>query len=310
MKRRNGVGLWAFFISWIVVLGCNFTAQNGSVPTQESTVIVSTEIIEPSPTTLAATITSEPPLPTNTLPVITPSSTATTAPPVPTATSGPICTVLQDLNLRSGPGTAYRPPIRALPAQTVLVPLGFNPTGVPGGPWVQVEDKANNLIGWVSAGNQFVNCNIDLTTLPSVAVAPPAPPPPPTSDNSTPDGTFPESFVWEADFDSQFFVRFYVHDTINGDSDDGDGITEVNFQVLDDTGKLVYERTERQAGYCIFGGGEPNCNPWVLEDFVYKWSAGGEAVKEGEYKLLIVVVADSAEQGNWNYDVTIDLPDN
>src|SRR5512145_1704500 len=38
----------------------------------------------------------------------------------PTATSpGPSCTVLQDLNLRSGPGTAYRPPIRVLPANTV-----------------------------------------------------------------------------------------------------------------------------------------------------------------------------------------------
>ena len=216
---------------------------------------------------------------------------------------------MQDLNLRSGPGTAYRPPIRALPAQTTLVPLGYNPVGVPGGAWAQVEDKTNSLIGWVSAGNQYISCNIDLTTLPEVAVAPPAPPPPPITDNSTPDGAFPESFVWEADFNSQYFVRFLVHDTINGGSEDGEGITEVNFQVLDDTGKLVYERTERQAGFCIFGGGEPNCNPWVLEDFIYKWNTGGEAVKDGEYKLLIVVVAENGTQGNWNYDVTIDLPE-
>ena len=32
----------------------------------------------------------------------------------------PQCSVLQDLNLRFGPGTAYRPPIRALPANSVV----------------------------------------------------------------------------------------------------------------------------------------------------------------------------------------------
>jgi hypothetical protein len=186
--------------------------------------------------------------------------------------------------------------------------LGYNPSGVSGGAWVQVQDKSSNQIGWVSAGSQFVSCNIDLATLPSVAVAPPPPPPPPQSNNSTPDGTFPESFVWEADFNSQYFVRFRVYDTSNGGSKDGEGIKEVNFHVLDGSGKSVYQRTERQAGFCIFGGGEPTCNPWVLEDFIYKWNAGGEAVKEGDYKLLIVVVAENETQGNWNYDVTIDLP--
>src|SRR4026209_112586 len=32
--------------------------------------------------------------------------------------SGPSCTVLQDLNLRFGPGTAYRPPVKVLPANS------------------------------------------------------------------------------------------------------------------------------------------------------------------------------------------------
>lgn len=292
----------------IIVMGCNFTAQTTPQATQVVTETDAPPEVELSPTALIPTSTTASPLPTSTQPVAETIPPSATTLPEATATSGPVCTVLQDLNLRTGPGTAYRPPIRALPAQTSVIPLGYNPTGIPGGPWVQVEDQANDLIGWVSAGDQYVSCNIDLTSLPSVAVAPPAPPPPPNTDNSTPDGTFPESFVWEADFDSQYFVRFLVHDTINGETKDGEGITEVNFQVLDESGNLVYERTERQAGFCIFGGGEPNCNPWILEDFVYMWEEGGEPVKEGDYKLLIVVIAESGNQGNWNYDVSVNLP--
>lgn len=307
MRGNNRFG-YLILIVCITIMGCNFTAQTTPVATQVVTETEAPPEVDLTPTALIPTSTTAAPLSTSTQTVAETIPPTVTTSPEATAASGPVCTVLQDLNLRSGPGTAYRPPIRALPAQTTLIPLGYNPTGVPGGPWVQVEDQANNLIGWVSAGEQFVSCNIDLTSLPSVAVAPPAPPPPPNSENSTPDGTFPESFVWEADFDSQYFVRFLVHDTISGGTKDGEGITEVNFQVLDDAGNLVYQRTERQAGYCIFGGGEPDCNPWVLEDFVYKWEQGGDPVKEGDYKLLIVVIAESGDQGNWNYDVSINLP--
>ncbi len=134
--------------------------------------------------------TGSPPPPTQTptqsqaataLPAATSPPQATTAPPTnaPTETPEAECNVLQSLNLRSGPGIAYNPPLRALPEGTRLRPIGFNPVGIPGGPWAQVEDPANNQIGWVSAGTQFISCNIDLTTLPSVAVAPPPPPPPP-----------------------------------------------------------------------------------------------------------------------------------
>src|SRR6266511_5331785 len=82
-----------------------------------------------------------------------------------TAGSEPSCTVLQDLNLRSGPGTAYRPPIRVLPANSVVTPLGFAPQGIPGGSWAYVQDPATQDKGWVSAGSQFISCNVDLSTL-------------------------------------------------------------------------------------------------------------------------------------------------
>jgi hypothetical protein len=295
----------------IVLMGCNLTsgalpATDQNVPTatlgvtetqlaQTQTQDTQTQIVDSPTQTPQPTTASELPPSTETL-------------PPPTATSGPFCTILQDLNMRSGPGTAYRPPIRSLPAQTIIEPLGYNPVGVPGGPWLQANDRSNNQIGWVSAGSQYVSCNIDLTSLPSVAVAPPAPPPPPSTNNSTPDGTFPPTFVWEADFNKEYFVRFRVYDTSAGGTKDGDGIISVAFQVLDENGNEVYQRTERQAGFCIFGGGEPSCNPWTIENFSYVWKPGGEAVKEGNYKLLIVVSAASGEQGNWNYDFKIKLP--
>src|SRR5215211_7917503 len=67
----------------------------------------------------------------------------TTEPPTLAPNTGPHCTVLQDLNLRSGPGRAYNPPITALPANTALIPLAYQPVGIPGGSWVQVQNPAN-----------------------------------------------------------------------------------------------------------------------------------------------------------------------
>lgn len=112
-----------------------------------------------------------------------PSSTETSVPPAAitsvrvTATTSASCTVLQDLNLRNGPGKAYDPPIGILVAGTKFVPIGFEPQGIPGGPWVQaqVEVSISSKIGWVSAGSQFVTCNLELATLPAVEVPPPPP---------------------------------------------------------------------------------------------------------------------------------------
>lgn len=296
---------------FIFLIGCDLV--NGSVTqtlqVENPTVLEATQVqissIQTSlpPILISETVMAEPVLMDT--PVL-PTSAAIL--PNLTATSSPSCTVLQALNMRPGPGTAYRPPIRSLSPQTILEPLGYEPQGIPGGPWLQAYDRVSNQIGWVSAGSQFIACNIDFTTLPAAAVAPPAPPAPPSTTNSTPDGTFPPNFVWEADFDKGYFVRFKVFDTIANGTKDGDGIQSVSFQVLDADGKEVYQRTERRAGYCIFGGGEPSCNPWLMEDYTFVWKEGGEPIKEGNYKLLIVVSAASGEQGNWNYDVEVKLP--
>jgi len=228
--------------------------------------------------------------------------------PVQTEVQGPLCTVLTELNLRSGPGTAYRPPVRALPVGTELTPVGFNPQGVPGGPWVHVRDEARNETGWVSAGEQFVSCNIDLTQLPAVAVAPPPPPPAPEVTDSPPEGSFPEQWSWELDFSKDYFLRMRVFDTTQGEQVDGNGIAEVKFSVFDSENNLIYQHTEQTAGYCIFGGGEPDCNPWTIEDLTYKWGPGGPAVQSGDYLVNVEVAgADGSTFGNWRVNFTLEF---
>ncbi|HSB02248.1 MAG TPA: SH3 domain-containing protein, partial [Anaerolineales bacterium] len=86
--------------------------------------------------------------------IVQPTFTAEVGQETTIASPGPSCTVLQDLNLRSGPGTAYRPPIRVLHANDVVTPLGFAPQGIPGGSWAYVQDAATQDKGWVSAGAQ------------------------------------------------------------------------------------------------------------------------------------------------------------
>ena len=77
---------------------------------------------------------------------------------------------------------------------------------------------------------------------------------------------------------------------------------------LHDVLDFLSSRTEINPGYCIFAGGEPDCNPWIFENEQNKWSAGGNPVEEGNYQLTIVVTADDDTVGKWFIDINIDLP--
>src|ERR1051325_6902465 len=96
----------------MIVMACG--SFELSTPTEPPTESPATQEIQTVPTDTA----TEPPIATN---QATEVATA--------ANAGPTCTVLQDLNLRSGPGTAYRPPLRKLLANSVITPLGFVPQG-------------------------------------------------------------------------------------------------------------------------------------------------------------------------------------
>ena len=272
-------------------------------------------------TSSAGTEEPRPPDATQTLPNLEPTTTATpseqvtqepaTVPPA-TAPTGPRCTVLQDLNLRSGPGTAYNPPITALPANTELIPLAYNPVGYPGGSWAQVQVPASQKEGWVSAGAAYISCNIDLTTLSSVTVSPPQPKRP-SAQSSTPEGSCGEGGVFDEQhlhvydcgvvFLDGFPIQFQVFKDGQEIGSDG-GVQNVVFRV-ERNGNTIYSITEEVGAYCIFGGNGP-CNSWVMEDYVYKWEPGGAIIEAGEYIVNIdAAVDDPSIVLHWDAIVTI-----
>lgn len=279
-----------------------------------SAIACSLQLQPPTPVVITVVV----PAATTTALQAQPSPTST--PLGPTATAGPSCKVQQGVNLRSGPGTAYDPPITSLKTDTELIPTGYNPEGVPGGAWVQVEVKGQNQKGWVSAGSQFVSCNIELASLPPVAVAPPPKPPRPVVSAGAPDGNNIELFRASFDFNPDYFLHMYVFYSEDPNEKfktkkDGRDIDSVEFIVTSANGDVTYfDRTENNPGYCIFGGGDPDCSPWIVEGGQYKWSAGGEPVKAGKYGLTINVTASNGEVGTWIWNnnshnpITIDVP--
>jgi hypothetical protein len=245
-----------------------------------------------------------PPEPIDTQEIQTESADTQTAPSTPTvevineaipAGAAPSCTVLiQGLNLRSGPGTAYRPAIRQLSANSTVTPLGFAPQGLVGGSWAYVQDLASQDKGWVSAGPQFISCNVDLASLPSVAFGAPQPYFPSTSQVSPGPGTCGKGgIIMESTgdvydcavvFSDDMLIQFII--LKNGQEiGENDGVQDVSFSVTKDD-EPVYVIVEEIAAYCIFGGNGA-CNPWVVEDNVYKWESGGIVVEEGQYKVNI-----------------------
>ena len=233
-----------------------------------------------------------------------------------TAGAQPSCTVLQDLNLRSGPGTAYRPAIRVLPPNSTLTPLGFAPQGLVGGSWAYVKDRAAQDEGWVSAGSQFISCDVDLSTLPSVTFGTPQAYVPTTSQVSPGPGTCGKGGVvsdnavdvydCSVEFSDGFPTRFII--LKNGqEAGRADGVQNVFF-LVDQNGTEIYSRTENDAAYCVFGGNDP-CVSWVFEDYVYKWETGGVALETGTYTLNIIPTLDDPSVNLfWKADITVTVP--
>ncbi|MBI4926252.1 MAG: hypothetical protein HY835_00695 [Anaerolineae bacterium] len=296
MKVRSLVWM---ALAALLVVGC-VPGQPEEQPTQ--TPFVVTVVVEPT------TAPSDTPAPSPTVadsPTPGPSAT-----PQPSPTTGPQCVVQQGLNFRSGPGTAFNPPLGTLQKDAVVIPQGFNPSGFPGGTWVQVSDPSSGKVGWVSAGAEFVKCNVDVNSLPRVDVAAPPRPKPPALSNSQPDGT-PLNLDGSVITSPDFLIRMAVKEI--GTTKDGDGVKRVFFTVLDENGNEVYSRTENNAGYCIFGGGEPDCNPWPLYNYAIAWSENGPVVKDGTYAVRILVEPVSANGdeslfANWDFTITLDFP--
>lgn len=90
---------------------------------------------------------------------------------------------------------------------------------------------------------------------------------------------------------------------------DGDGIANVDLIVLDPDGNEVYRRRESTAGYCAFGGGEPNCTVYVFADHDNAWP-NGEPIRDGEnYRLRAEVHAKDGSSTAAGWDVQLQLGD-
>lgn len=253
-------------------------------------------------------------------------STSTDSPTLPATgvtqetaipSSAPNCTVLQGLNLRPGPGTAYTPKIRVLPANSIVTPLGYAPKGIPGGSWAYVQDSASLDKGWVSAGPQYISCDIEVSNLPLMAFGTPLPPAlPNTSQASAGPGTCGKGGVTSdngvdiydctVEFSNDWLIQFKI--IKNGvEIGETDGVQNVNFSVTQNE-NLVYTHTENNAPYCIFGGNAA-CNFWVLEDYFYRWETGGPPVTSGVYKISIAPTLDDFSVNLfWSAEITITLP--
>ncbi|CAG0975470.1 hypothetical protein ANAEL_01421 [Anaerolineales bacterium] len=291
-------------IRWLVVslivifsLSCNLGITAAPTEVNQSPTDNQPMQGQPSPT-------AETPLEATTIiPVLTDT-------PQPTATTGPQCTTLQDLNLRKGPGQAYSDPIDTLPQNTVLVPLAYNPQGVPTGSWVMIQNSSNGQKGWVNAASQYVSCNIDLTNLAPLAVEPPPAPTPPRASSSVIDGTcgIGNGTFYDCEVKARNNGIIQVRLQLNGKNAGKDeGIKNVNFVVFADDGSEVFNTVEENAPYCIFGDSGGECNSWVIEDYVYKWRSGGNPVKEGHYIVNIFINTDDPSNDMFwkaDYDVT------
>jgi hypothetical protein len=155
-------------------------------------------------------------------------------------------------------------------------------------------------------------------TLPPTSAAVPAASVPPRISNDIPSGVFPENHVVaNLIVDNNFLFRFEVYDT-NVDNVDGAGIVSVKFVINGEGGKL-YTSTEMTPGYCIFRGGEPTCNPWVIEDGRYRWGSGGPELISGDYSAAIYVTpVDLSEAAplddpeapvwGWFFNFHVELP--
>lgn len=269
--------------------------------------------------------------------VVTPTAAppgATAAPPTATvepAAGAPTCTVISGVNLRSGPGTAYEPPVGSLGPNTTLRPLAYTPTGLPQGAWLQVEVVGAGQVAWVSAGPQFVSCTVDPASLPRPAAIPATPrppatnPPPPTATpqqvaNLPPDLRNVSSGATCRDdtainarepiVDPRFLLRIdaELFDPPPGESGNGAGIDRVEFTVS----AAGFTHTERNAGYCIFQGGEPTCNDWPRNGLgQLTWGNGGPVVVDGDYNIGVTIFPRPETflfECQWAISLTIDVP--
>lgn len=155
-----------------------------------------------------------------------------------------------------------------------------------------------------------------LTALPpKPAIVVPAPTP--TDISRVPSGStgqgitalfvFP-GYSLNATSDLTFRLIAYKQD---GPQTDGAGIKQVEFRICrndcQDDKNVVYRRTEQNAAYCAFGGGEPNCNIFHFTRGT-NWPDANTPVQSGNYAIEARVTpkkGDAYWQGQIEFRVQV-----
>jgi hypothetical protein len=153
------------------------------------------------------------------------------------------------------------------------------------------------------------------TTPPTATPAetPSLPPPPPLVVNATQPQGFGQ-VSGTLTYDADFLLRIDARRT-NQPDEPGAGIERVEFYVSTATSSQIYTHTEYNPAYCIFGGGEPTCNPWPVEAGVFRWGAGGPPIEPGVYFVeAVFFYTPESDDGSgitedrWFFDFEIEAP--
>lgn len=150
-----------------------------------------------------------------------------------------------------------------------------------------------------------------MTPMPALSPVPPSATPRrfPALRFTVPLGSRSQGMVGELLVTEETFLQLRVYDERVGLLD-GAGIERVTFEVFGPD-NFYYFREERTAPYCVFNG-SGRCDPWRLEGDRLLWPDGAP-VTAGAYSVQVIAVAvtpdaDGDRDGNWNFDVTIELP--
>ena len=146
------------------------------------------------------------------------------------------------------------------------------------------------------------------TRTPTAVVVKPPPPAVPVVSNLPAQGPKGGDIDFEVVMSSTYLMR--INARKHGAAKDGDGIDHVLFIVQNKNGEKVYSNSEGTAKFCIFMGGEPDCNAWPKSNGRYVWGTGGAEIASGNYQVTIRVAlkTDPTNESQWTFPITIKLP--
>lgn len=114
-------------------------------------------------------------------------------------------------------------------------------------------------------------------------------------------------------FGDRMVFQLYISDRFGGPN--GEGVGEVQFEVRDsNTNELVYQHTERNAPYCVFGNDQSHCNNiWRFADTGFQWpksddsALGSQQLQPGtEYQATMIVRDTNGDEvGSWDFALRV-----